>query len=753
MQVLPSIPPVRPPPVAGPRLAFGKQDRLLIKRVAYTCVDSTPETYSIARVDNPTIAETIPRAEMDALRLAPDFRHDRNFYNPGAAHARIISGVAHLRDLPETEQKKILWKQDWCLRYVKTVEQSEQRIGVEKAIAAIKAEMMKDAEKKAGKGKRRTAGQQGPPVIVGPSGKHLKRWVETLIAGNMNALALRDRRCLNSGNWTSRYCAEVDAVMYKHAARFGTPGVTRTLLHEAMEVELTERNLKIEALNVERKAQKLPLLDLLEIPDYDRFRDEVNALPEFQVMAGRRGPEVARNYYRAVTGGLVDIVRPLQRVEIDEWTVHLHVLLIRAGLWDTLSDKEKKMVDRVRMVLCVAIDCATRCILAMKLARTANPRNAIGVLDMALSDKQPYADAAGALTPWDPCGNWETAVTDAGTTFAAHEFAVRVTDAGITFEIAPAGVPFLRGTVERALRSMDDKLVKRFAGRTGSNVVDKGDYDSEANASLFVDELAEAFVRYVVDHYHNTPHAGLRGETPRACWLRLTEQFGVIPPPDATMRRAIFGIPMRATADADGIRVLGLQYHAPEIGDRFDAHGATDVEVRVDPKDIGVISVKIGDAWLTIEGPEEIAGIHMDDWIAAEAELRRRHADMAKLTRSLVLAAAKYVNDLADGGRKRINISDPPMSSLALARAHRQKNIGVSFVADTRAAREANVGLFDGAIDVTGTAPPEVAPGPATASRKTAKGSGGPKSRTQAKTKPVAARSGRQKKPRAWRYE
>ncbi|MFX7949467.1 hypothetical protein ABTK52_18940, partial [Acinetobacter baumannii] len=83
-------------------------------------------------------------------------------------------------------------------------------------------------------------------------------------------------------------------------------------------------------------------LEALEIPDYERFRQEVNNLDPFFVKAGREGIDVAKNYFRAVSSGLVDVVRPLQRVEIDEWTVHLHVLLIRAGIWETLSDDEKR---------------------------------------------------------------------------------------------------------------------------------------------------------------------------------------------------------------------------------------------------------------------------------------------------------------------------------------------------------------------------------------------------------------------------
>ena len=205
---------------------------------------------------------------------------------------------------------------------------------------------------------------------------------------------------------------------------------------------------------------------------------------------------------------------------------------------------------------------------------------------------------------------------------------------------------------------------------------------------------------------------------PRACWLRLTELYGVKPPPDPSKRRAIFGVAMRATVDADGLRVLGVQYHAPEISHLFMQRGATEVDIRVDLKDMGVISAKIGDTYIAIEGPEELAGVHVDDWIAALDELRRRHADMAKLTRPIVLSAAKYLNDLADKGRARIGIADTPTSALALARAHRNIKIGVSFVADAKAAREANRGLFDGALEVTGSGNPDAPPDAATAARK-----------------------------------
>jgi putative transposase len=747
MQTLPAIPQVRPTPRGGLRLLFGAYDRIVTGKVQYTCADSTTTAgYVLVRADNPLVTETVARAQMDVLRHAPGFRHDRDFYNPAAAKARLIAGVANLGDLPVPEQKDILFKYDWSIRFLRMVGEGKATRSdakMEIAIKAIADDMDEVSKLKALANKRKTAGKRKASKVPGPSAKYLRKWVKTLIGANMNPLSLRDGRCQHSGNWTSPYEAVVYAVMYKHARRFMSPEkLTRTDLHEAMEIELT-------ALNDERVAIGLEPYD---IPQYDRFCAEIKALNKFEVMVGREGAEVARNYFRVVGEGLVDVVRPLQRVEVDEWTVHLHVLFIRAGLWDSLTDAEKKAVERVRMVLCVAVDCATRCILAMSLRRTASSRNAIQCLDMGLSEKQDYADAAGTLTPWDMYGTWETACTDPGSSFANDDFCVRVLDAGITFEIAAAGVPFLRGTVERLLQSIDQKMARRFAGRTGSNVVDKGDYDSQARASIDIDELAQAFVRYAVDHYHNSAHAGLRNETPRGCWLRLTELFGVRPPPDPSKRRAIFGVPMRATADADGLRVLGVQFQAPEINELFMQVGARDVDIRVDLKDMGVISAKIGGAWIAIDGPEELAGIHVDDWNAAEAELRRRNADMTALTRPIVLAAAKYLNDLADKGRARIGIADTPTSALALARAHRNKKIGVSFLRDAKLARETNIGLFDDALEVTGSGNPDAPPEPVKAARNPRKGAAAPMTAKGKKASPKRPGAAKPKAKR-WRYE
>ena len=80
-------------------------------------------------------------------------------------------------------------------------------------------------------------------------------------------------------------------------------------------------------------------------------------------------------------------------------------------------------------------------------------------------------------------------------------------------------------------------------GRTFSNSVERGDYPSEDWAALTDDELAEIFTLFIVDIYHNTPHSGLKGETPANAWKRLSNEQNVTPPPNANARRFVFGLP------------------------------------------------------------------------------------------------------------------------------------------------------------------------------------------------------------------
>jgi putative transposase len=689
-------PPPAPIPVGRTRLRYGRHDQIVIDKVEYTCVEQTGETYTLAPVDNPLATQTLSRDQMEVVRHSRGYRHKRDFYLPELQKARVHAGTSYISDLDDDEQRKILWKQEWCLTALRMKHEKKITFGdasLEDALPLIAAEVSKKIKLVADAGRQKRAGREHIEKD-GPNIKYLREWCNALVGANMNPLVLRDMT-RNCGNHEPRLKPVEYAFLARFAAKAATPEKLKApALWDQLSAAIADEN--------KRRGASRPLLD---VPSEKRLRQEIDAISKFDMMAGQEGVDIAKNYFRAVTVGQSDVIRPLQRVEFDEWDTHLHVLAIMTGVWETWTDQQKADAETVRLVLCLAIDVATDCVVGMSLARTPSPENAARCLEMAVSDKQPYADAVGAVTPWDMCGTHETGAADAGSSFANEDIRAKNVDLGVKFMTTVAGLPWMRGKVERIFRSIDDKFVAMFAGRTFGNVVEKGEYDSEGRACLTIDEYAEALVRYKIDHYHNHPHDGLGGQTPRTRWLDRSEEFGVDPPPDDHLRRVVFGVRLSPMLGAHGVRVLGVDYNSDELNDLFKKVGNVPVDVTVGLMNLGAITAKIGETegeeWVIVDGPPELYGVTAKDWIAVWDELQTRNKAVNAITREILDETVSYLMEVGKIARERRNIAQEPMNAATLAHHQKRMNIGVSFARERVAAQKKQpVGLFDDALVV-----------------------------------------------------
>jgi putative transposase len=104
---------------------------------------------------------------------------------------------------------------------------------------------------------------------------------------------------------------------------------------------LRDLHAEIDLQNKEREEQGL---SLLMKPSRKAFERVINALDPFAVEAGRTSPEAARKKFFIVRGGL-EVTRPLERLEIDETLIPLQAILIDAGIWETLTPKQKVSGD------------------------------------------------------------------------------------------------------------------------------------------------------------------------------------------------------------------------------------------------------------------------------------------------------------------------------------------------------------------------------------------------------------------------
>ncbi|RWR11092.1 transposase, partial [Sinirhodobacter populi] len=109
-----------------------------------------------------------------------------------------------------------------------------------------------------------------------------------------------------------------------------------------------------------------------------------------------------------------------------------------------------------------------------------NPRTsaAMECLRMVMEDKGAFADAVGAVTPWNMFGKPESLVTDNGC-FKSKVFTNYCAELGITLERTMAGHPAMRGRVERFFRTAIKGVCSRLSGRTFANVLERGDHDAE----------------------------------------------------------------------------------------------------------------------------------------------------------------------------------------------------------------------------------------------------------------------------------
>lgn len=688
-----------PPPPPRPQGAvvrrhFGPFDRIEIEGVAYRCIKTNGDGHIFRAAHDEFIHKSVRHEDMPAVEDELGYRHDRDYYLQGEVKARMRAGVASLSHLPKKESERILFKYDCAMEFLRLEAECPTPMrgdaAVDAAIQQIADTLRLRARDAADRGRRKRAGRPQTTFDM-PGRKCLLEWVNTLTDGALNPLSLRDnyQEC---GNREPRFLPETDDLVDEFLDRYLVPhspsirGLRRT-----MEALLAARN-------EERVAEgKAPL----KLPSYEYLRQKIDDLPKFEVMACREGIEKAMKKFRPVGEGVVDVYRPFQHCEMDHWHVQLHVLCKQARIWDELTDEQKAEVEKARYVLGMVADRRTRCIAGLRLTRTATAQSAVELLEMAVTDKREYALGAGAMTPWDVHGTMGWMFADGG--FANWEFKIALASLKINFEVPAAGLAHMRGMIERGFRKMHESVVADFDGRTFKNIIDKGDYNSEGRAGTCIDELAIALVRHAVDVHHNTPHPCLNYETPRECWIRLTKELGVDPPPDWHKRRHVFGIDMKCTLGPSGLRFLNIQYRSKKLHEHFLQHSNIVMDVRVHEGNLGAISARIDGNWLTVAGPPEFERVTAKDWIAAEADLRRRGYTSADVTAPVRLKAIADKNKLADVGRKRIGIDDARTTAQQLLHAERQMTIGVSYPEDRPAA--AGGDLYDGGLTVGGDAP------------------------------------------------
>ncbi|NSY99762.1 hypothetical protein G6M70_04235 [Agrobacterium tumefaciens] len=246
-----------------------------------------------------------------------------------------------------------------------------------------------------------------------------------------------------------------------------------------------------------------------EVPSLTTFqRWRRNILEDLHVAAAHHGDDAAKDDFQ-MTGAGQRRYKPLERIELDEHKLDLMLLLKGTRLWGKLHDDVQKKIEAMRFWVSVAIDVGTKSILAMRiLDGDPGGRSAIETLRMACSPKEGTALFAGSESPWPMYGKPGIVATDSGAAYNQRDFQMVVVSLCDAHLIPPVRNARLRGTVERYFRTFNDRYMHLFPGRTYSNPIMRGAYDSKANAAMDFEEFARHLVRLIVDAYARLAKCG-----------------------------------------------------------------------------------------------------------------------------------------------------------------------------------------------------------------------------------------------------
>ncbi len=578
-----------------PRYVFGRHDRLQIDGESYRVARKVKDTHILQRVIDDVFIEDSYVSKTDAeiryLLRRHRARHQENYYTKTIQIMKAQHDSTDLTYLREDQLRTLAWKKEWVVRFLVAMNDEHaawrpkrkptdfERFISENVEAMDRWYLEKFGERR--QPGRRLAGRlRKSSDYPGPTA--LRNWVRSYIRKGCKVGALKTlyTNCGNRNQLDPRVVSVIEHEVKLYASIL-QPKIADIV--ENVEVRLDDLNKSSDGTT--------PLM-----VSNNAIRRRIHKIDPLMRDAGRMGKDYALRKYTPVGKGIEAMVA-LARVEVDSWTVDLHTLVARSAVWKSMSPEERKKVPRIRITLTVAIDCASRCIVGFNFSHSA-PSTATGrsTLKSILHDKTDLAKACGAQAAWHMCGRAGDIATDGGPEFS-DDFQDTAGLVGMN-HLTPDADPRKRGTIEKFFVTLE-RVCRYFAGRTFSNVVEKGDYNSEEAASVTVGEFFELVVRFIVDKYHLRPHRGLGGRTPYHKWMELTEHGDPPRPSDEQIAYAFMIKRKPKVINSTGFELLGNAYNSEELVWLRTVAGQRHIDVGIEPEDMSVMYAII---------PEDLVG-------------------------------------------------------------------------------------------------------------------------------------------------
>lgn len=241
----------------------------------------------------------------------------------------------------------------------------------------------------------------------------------------------------------------------------------------------------------------------LKTPHINTLRNRLKRLDEHLVLERRFSAKTAREKFGALPGTFKGASAPHVLVEADHTKVDLQ-----------LVDEETRLPIG-RPTITVVEDVYSRMILGFHVSLDPPCALSVGLaLAHAVLPKESWLTEHGIDLKWPCQGLIGCLYVDSGLDLNGSLVFKVCDEYHIGLQNRPLGQSDFGGHIERLIGTLMRKT-HELPGTTFSSVAEKGDYDSEGNACMTLQEFESWIAQFILGVYHNRPHRGIGRQTPK----------------------------------------------------------------------------------------------------------------------------------------------------------------------------------------------------------------------------------------------
>lgn len=362
------------------------------------------------------------------------------------------------------------------------------------------------------------------------------------------------------------------------------------------------------------------------------------------VFAAKHGRRAAKRHFKQYEQ-MAYPERPLQRVEIDNTPIDLIVV------------DEHDYLPLGRLNLTKALDTATRYPLGWYMGfEPPSYYSAMECLYHAICPKPDMGELYGTEHQLQGYGIPYSLVVDNGKEFIGQDLEDTCLLLGVILEYNPVRSPEFKAAIERHFSTCNG-LFHSLPGTTFSNIFQRGDYDSVAQACITHGELEKMLHIFLVDIYAERFHKGLGGVPARRWEAAMSAGFSPRLPPSAQDLLILLGRVAYRKIQHYGIEFMNLRYSSSSLALLRARLNGEQAKIKYHPGDLSRLYVRdpFNDTYIVVPAlaSEYTEGLSL--WkhriVSAFARRHQDRVDLAALGRAKI--KIQEVVDMAMSRKRR----------------------------------------------------------------------------------------------------